>query len=106
MKEIDVYDDNEEKIGFIDGSAFTIANARFDLYNAKGEHAAVAYLDYSRVGFTIADPEGMTVAHLKRNFTDHASREDWDMAIYNLKAVDMRLLKIFSAFIADNGEAF
>ncbi|NGX60770.1 MAG: hypothetical protein K940chlam9_00238 [Chlamydiae bacterium] len=52
--------------------------------------------------FTIVDPSKneRLIAHCKRNLVD------WEITIYDTGTVDMRILKIFSAFLVDYQDYF
>lgn len=105
-KDIDVYDPQGKQIGFIDGEALTTASAKYTFYNEKNVSVATAYLDYSCSGFVVmAKPGERTIAHLRRIFVDHVV-DHWDVTLYEPQAIDMRLLKVFSAFAIDFQEYF
>lgn len=105
-KDIDVYDEKNEKIGFIDGEALTTASAKYSFYNQKNERVATAYLDYSCSGFILtAEKGGRTLGLFKRNFVLDVT-DFWDIAIYEPEAIDLRLIKAFSAFAIDYQEYF
>jgi hypothetical protein len=105
-KDIDVYDEKGQHIGFIDGEILTSAKAKYSFYNEKKEWVATAYLDYSCNGFLVTSSKGeRTIAHLRRNFIEHVS-DSWDVVLHEPDAIDVRLLKIFSAFAIDYQASF
>lgn len=105
-KDIDVYNDRGEKIGFIDGEALTTASAKYGLYNQKNERIATAYLDYSCSGFIVmAEKGGRTLGLLRRNFVLDVT-DFWDVTIYEPEAIDLRIVKAFAAFAIDYQEYF
>lgn len=106
-KEIDIYDKHDHKIGFIDGKTATTAHAKFHLHNKEGHLVAIAYLDYDNSGFTIVSPEHgeKTIGHFKRHFT-HKESHNWEVVFYDIKHMDQRIVKIFSAFVVDHQDSF
>ncbi len=105
-KDIDIYDPMGKQIGFIDGQALTTASAKYTFYNNKNIAVATAYLDYSCSGFVVmAHPGERTIAHLRRIFVDNVV-DHWDVTLYEPQAIDMRMLKVFSAFAIDFQEYF
>ena len=104
-KDIDIYDDRGEKIGFIDGQLLTTTTAKYDLYNRFDQFVASAYLDRSCSGFTVMGEQEQTIAQLKRNFVQ-GDIDSWKVVIYDPKFLDQRILKIFSAFAIDFQEYF
>lgn len=106
-KEIDVYDADDNKIGMIDGQAFTAANAKYSLYDAADNLIGIAYLDFGSSSFVIVDPSNtkQVLGQLKRNFVQNTV-DYWDVVLYNTAAIDPRILKVFSAFAIDYQEYF
>jgi len=103
-KDIDVYDAKGIQIGFIDGQALTTASAKYSFYDGSNKLLAIAYLDYQCSGFVVMAGE-RTIAHLRRNFVEHVT-DHWDIKLYDPSAIDLRLLKVFSAFAIDYQEYF
>lgn len=103
-REIDVYDEAHNKIGFIDGQAWTTASAKYAISDATGHLIAYAYLDYNAAGFTITDTtkNERPIAYLKRN----KSQSDWAVTMYANSPLDVRILKVFSAFVVDYQDIF
>ncbi|MBM3191893.1 MAG: hypothetical protein FJZ63_04500 [Chlamydiae bacterium] len=101
-KELDIYDAVGNKIGMVDGQAFSTAKAKYSLYDAMDYLLGIAYLDKDSSGFSIMHPldDKVVLAFLKRNFVENAL-DDWEVALYDDKAIDPRILKIFSAFTLD-----
>ena len=105
-KDIDIYDALGKHIGFIDGEVLTTASAKYTIYNEKKEWVATAYLDYSCSGFVVmAAKDERTIANLRRNFVANVT-DHWDVVLYEPEAIDMRILKVFSAFAIDYQEYF
>lgn len=105
-KDIDIYDASGIKIGFVDGQALTTASAKYVLYNANNEWIATAYLDRASSGFLVTSAVGeRTIAHLRRQFIP-GTIDSWDISCFEPTAIDLRLLKIFSAFAVDYQEYF
>jgi hypothetical protein len=105
-KDIDVYDAQGQKIGFIDGQALTTASAKYTFYDGNDVELATAYLDYGCNGFVVSLAQGQrTIANLRRNFVEHVS-DFWDVTLFEPGALDTRLLKVFSAFALDNQAYF
>lgn len=105
--EVDVYDPNDAYLGMIDGQVVTGAGAKFSIYNGAAERVGIAYLDWGNSGFTIVDPdnESRHIASLKRNFIEGVI-DTWSVAVYDRKAIDLRLIKTFAAFAVDSQEHF
>lgn len=104
-KDIDVYDHQGRKIGFIDGQLLTTAAAKYGFYNACDVLVANAFLDAQSSGFTIMTPDERTIARLKRNYIQD-DLDFWNVDIYDGDAIDVRLLKVFSGFAIDFQEFF
>lgn len=103
-REIDVYDETHNFIGLIDGQTWTSASAKYTISDATGRLVAYAYLDYNSAGFTITDTTKAEkpIAYLKRNF----SQGDWQVTMYANSPLDVRILKVFSAFVIDYQDVF
>jgi hypothetical protein len=105
-KDIDVYDFADKKIGFIDGETLTTASAKYTLYDEHNVWIATAYLDYGCSGFVVMSAKGnRTIANLRRVFVQNVV-DHWDVVLYEPDAIDIRLLKVFSAFAIDYQEYF
>jgi len=105
-KDIDVYDDKGNKIGFIDGEVLTTASAKYTFYDARDVAIATAYLDYSCSGFTVMSKKGeRTIANLRRNFVENVN-DHWDITLFEPNTIDLRMLKVFSTFAIDFQEYF
>jgi hypothetical protein len=105
-KDMDIYDNNGKKIGFIDGVLLTTASAKYNFYNEHNEWVASAYLDSACSGFILTAAKGeRTIGHMKRNFIENTV-DNWDITIFEQGVVDMRLLKLFSTFAIDYQEYF
>jgi hypothetical protein len=94
-----IVDGEGNDVGYIDGEFLTLEKAKYSFYNAKNEIVANAYLDGNRTGYTIVHPEYDTVpiALLKRHYVQ-GTIDYWSVSVYNTEAVDLRMIKIFSAF--------
>lgn len=105
--EMDIYGQNGQYIGLVDGQMMTTAEAKFSLYDASLNRIGIVYLDETFVSFTIVDPnnERHVLASLKRNFIADTV-DNWDVNIYEKEAVDLRMIKIFAAFAVDTQKAF
>ena len=105
--EIDVYDERGGKVGVIDGQAVTGAAAKFSIYDGKGAHVGIAYLDLNAGAFTLVDPanEKRPLASYRRNFVKDIV-DHWDVKVYDACAIDLRLIKIFAGFAIDTQEYF
>lgn len=101
-REIDIYDVNGKKVGFVDGKFWTTASAKYNIYNEQEQLTAIAYLDYSGAGFNVVDSSKSErpLAYLKRNLVD------WNVTLYAKDQLDLRILKIFSAFAVHYQDAF
>ncbi len=104
--EIDVYDQNKELVGVIDGQVATSAAAKFSIYDAAGTRVGIAYLDRTNAAFTIVDPvnELRHLASFRRNFVQNIV-DHWDVKVYS-DAVDIRLIKVFAGFAIDSQDHF
>ncbi|MBA3957106.1 MAG: hypothetical protein H0X51_01745 [Parachlamydiaceae bacterium] len=105
--EIDIYDKDGGYVGFVDGQVITGAAAKFSIYNAMGDCVGIAYLDLKGASFTVVDPENeqRNLASFKRNYVQ-STTDHWDVQVYCPKSIDMRILKMFSAFAVDTQEKF
>ncbi len=104
-KDIDIYDAQGERIGFIDGQLLTTTAAKYSFYNQNDKHLADAYLDCKCSGFTIMTPDGRTIAKLKRDYIQD-DVDPWKVVIYEKNLIDERIFRIFSAFAIDFQEHF
>lgn len=68
--EIDIYDEDGNRIGVIDGQVASTEPAKFSFYDSENNLIAIAYLDKNRAVFSILDPinEIKPFARLSRNF--------------------------------------
>ena len=105
--EFDVYDRHGDRIGVIDGQVATTEAAKYSFYNSQGEKVGIAYLDLTCAGFSILDPEKDTkiIARLTRNFVEDQV-DHWDVVVYEHKAIDPALIKVFAAFAVDKQAYF
>lgn len=105
--DIEVYDSKNKKIGLIDGQAMTTTTARYNLWDKNDVLVGIAYLDDMSAGFTIVDPnnENRWIARLNREFIQDAV-DEWEVKIYDHKAIDPRMIKIFAGFAIDYQEYF
>ena len=102
-REIDVYDACQAKIGMIDGKVFTTARERYDIYDAQDRLIGIAYNNRDASSFSIVDPtrNERLIGNIKRKILD-----EWQVTLYDCETIDMRILKIFAAFIVDYQEHF
>ena len=107
--EIYVYDasDPEELVGWIDGQFVTTEGGKFSFYNAKGKRVGIAYLDEEDSSFSLKHPDNAyyTLAEFNRKFVQDVI-DPWDVNVYEPSKVDMRLIKVFAAFIVDRQKYF
>ncbi len=100
-REIDLYDHGGEKIGMIDGKILTLGRARFDLYNSQNRHLCSAYFNNDGTLFTLFD-----TSEAERNLGYLIGGQELDVTLFDSNTLDLRILKFFSAFIADHWEKF
>ena len=100
-KDIDVYDANGNRIGFIDGQLLTTTAAKYSFYNQSNEIVANAYLDWNCSAFTIMTPNEKIVARLKRSFVLE-DIDSWKVVAYDSELLDLRIIKVFSSFVIDS----
>lgn len=102
MKEIDVTDEFERTVGFIQGHFWTSALGKFAFFNASGRHFATAYVDWSGSSVSVVDAlnERIPIAVFRRSYVPHGDYY-WQVKVVNEAAIDARMLQIFSAFITD-----
>lgn len=105
--EIDIYDQNDNYLGMVDGQAMTGAGAKFSIYNAKNERVGIAYLELGGTSFSIVNPnnESHYLVSMTRHFVQDAV-DDWTVVVYDQGSMDMRIIKIFAAFAVDTQEHF
>ena len=105
--EIDVYDENNKYVGFIDGEIFTTEAAKFAFYDSDGQHVATAYLDDEGSSFSIvpAINEHLTIADINLMPTEHLPAS-WKTEVHIPFEIDIRLILIFSTFVVDRQNAF
>ncbi len=105
--EIDLYDENGQYEGMIDGQVVSSEPAKFSFYNKQGQKIAIGYLDQNCMGFSLVDPNHSTfvLARLTRNFILDTV-DNWDVAIYHPDRISPLLVKIFAAFVCDTQDKF
>lgn len=104
--EIDVWD-GDFYLGKIEGKFFTKARAKFGFHDSLGNETTVAYLNTETSDFVIVSTqdEGRVLADLKGKAYGDVSI--WEMNFMgSLPQIDPRVLKIFSAFVADYHSEF
>lgn len=103
-REIDIYDHNDYYIGTIDGQAATTARAKFSIYDKSSKRVGIAYLDSSHT-FKICDPDNEQhyIAIIKKNFE---GVDCWRVTVYDEDDIDIRIIKVLSAFVADRESSF
>ena len=104
--EIDIYDDKNESIGFIDGQIATFQAARFSIYD-HGELVGIAFLDRNCSGFNIVDAETecIILATLTRHFIRNAV-DYWTIHVIDPVRISPEIIKVFSAFVVDSQASF
>lgn len=104
--EIDIYDQNGDAIGYIDGQVGSFQAARFSIYD-HGKLTAIAFLDANFTGFTVVDAETQEVllARLSRNFR-WDTIDDWTVEVYDPTAISPEIIRIFAAFAVDSQKDF
>lgn len=105
--EIDVYDAQGNKIGFIDGQVMSSEPAKFSFYDENDNRIAIAYLDQNCAGFSLVDPQNSAfiLARLERNFIKDTI-DNWNVNLYYPEFVSHHLVKIFAAFVCDTQDKF
>lgn len=103
-REIDIYDHNDYYIGTIDGQMATTEKAKFSIYNKNSERVGIAYLDSFHT-FKVVDPhnENHYLVLIKKHFE---GEDCWRVTVYDEDYIDLRMIKVFSAFIADRENSF
>jgi hypothetical protein len=104
---INVYDDNGNWIGKIDGDLITGGLAKFSIYNQDNNRVAIAYLERGASSFDFVSPdnENFHIAHMKRHFVEDAI-DHWSVIVHDRKVIDERILKVFSGFAIDSQKYF
>lgn len=102
MKEIDITDQFNRPIGYIQGHWWTSAYGKFAFYDANNYHYATAYVDWSGASVNVVDAqnERSTIAIFRRSFIPHGDYF-WEVNVVKEEAIDARVLQTFSAFITD-----
>lgn len=102
MKQIDVTDQYNQSIGFIQGHFWTSAQGKFAFFDAQNRHFATAYVDWSGSSVSVVDSmnERKPIAVFRRSFVPHGDYY-WEVKVINEEAIDARMLQIFSAFVTD-----
>ena len=100
--EVDIYDTNWHYIGMIDGQVVSTAAARFSLYDHENKLCGIAYLDHSLNSYSIVYPgsEAYPIAELHRH-EENGGLIWWDIAVYDERQIDLRILRIFASMICD-----
>lgn len=100
---MDVYDHNDERIGWIEGAVLTLLPSKFYIYNGNGDLVALAYMDGNCMGFTLTDPvnELKILGTLNRVFVPDVA-DHWIIKVSDPDSLDSRLLYTFCAFAIDN----
>lgn len=109
--EIDVYNGKGKRVGMIDGQVFTMASARFSIYNydetGKWTLAGIAFMDNEKKSFSIIDPlnDKRILCVLRRVFVPNV-QDHWECNVFHREAIDERTIKVFAAFAVDHQEFF
>lgn len=108
---IDIKDNQRKTIGMIDGELVTLASARFSIYEYDQKAGwllkGLAFMDNEKRSFSVVDPENdkRMIASLKRILL-LGERDHWECNVFDTKAIDLRILKVFAAFAVDHQEYF
>jgi hypothetical protein len=102
---VDLYDEVGNTIGLFEGRTLTTSKASYNFYDGSGAYVACAYLNLDCSAFMIEDAKKRTIAIMKRQFVTGAI-DHWDITIYDDQKVDIRLMKLFSAFAIDHQKYF
>ena len=105
--EIDVYDNEGRRLGYIDGKAATTAAARFDIWNGKNRKVGIAYLNNACSGITIYHPEraAQVICAMERVFIPDAP-DYWEVTVHDNRHIDRRVLEILAAWAVDRQGSF
>lgn len=106
-KDLDLYDEQGNNLGMIDGEMLTTAEAKFSFYDHEGNRTAIAYLDEDKTGFTLVHPDkpARVIARMYRNFVAGAP-DSWEVKVYHGKDLDPRFIRAFAAFAVDIQDRF
>ncbi len=101
--QMDIYDEEGKKIGSFEGEKTKEELIRFQLMNEEEEVIAFAYVDATGTGVSLVEPdqENYTIAIFSRDLSV-GTQDIWEAHVYDPLAVDPRIMKLFSAFIADH----
>lgn len=105
--EIDIYDTENNKIGYIDGQVATTEPAKFSIYDGANNRIAIAYLEKNRAAFSIVDPDNTSHVYvrLSRNFLLDTV-DYWDITLYEPDLISETIIQVFSAFAVDSQNSF
>ncbi len=105
--EIDIYDASSRYLGLIQGQTLTKARAKFMFYGPMGETRGIAYLNSEKANLLIVSPLDESVVLAELTGDAYGDVSSWAVKLnHRLLEVDSRLLKIFSAFVADYHSSF
>jgi len=104
--EFDIYDENYAYAGYIGGKFWTHGQAKFRFTNAEGVETGTALLrsDSDQAKFFILSPTNSVVATLTGTLSGDFSK--WELEVQRPLGIDLRALKIFTAFISDFHDSF
>lgn len=100
--EFDIYNKEGERIGVIDGQIMTTEPAKYSIYNAKGNHVAIAYVDVANSGISIVHPERTN--HIIARLTwisEKGEPHHLHAAVYDKDAVHPAIIKVLAGFVVD-----
>jgi hypothetical protein len=105
--EIDVYDQEERRLGYIEGKAATTAAARFDIWNGKNRKVGIAYLNNSCTGITVYHPDraAQVICSMERVVIPDAP-DYWEVTVHDNRHIDRQVLEILAAWAVDRQSAF
>lgn len=103
---VDLYDDWGNKIGLIDGKMLTTERAKFNLYGVEGLKVARAYLDANKTNVLLMENSKTErlLGHLTRKIQTEGT-DVWEVSLYDPTSIDLRILKLFAAFLSDHTDS-
>ena len=105
--DIDIYDNQDNFIGMIEGKILKMSRIQFNFYDANNNLVAIAYINYKTKDVTITSPDNPDQIFAK--FTGLSFEENGSLNIDFIAedcSIDDGLIKVFSAFIFDFYEKF
>lgn len=106
-KQIDIYDTQWNYVGGIYGKMLTTATACYKICDFNDNCIAYSYVDRGGRGVVVQDRnmESNIIFQMTRNY--ELDVEDmWNVAVFQPKHIDSRIIRIFSSFIVDLQDSF